>query len=672
MSTMPQMPGDELIGQMLGGYEILERLGQGGMATVFLARQVSIDRDVAIKILPPTFMHDPTFLQRFEREVKVIARLQHPRILPVHDYGQIEGRPFIVMAYMEGGTLDDRLDNAMSLEDTVRLVNQIAEGLDHAHGEGVIHRDFKPSNVLLDRAGNAFLADFGIAKINEATTALTGSSIIGTPAYMAPEMFDQGAITPAVDIYALGITIYQMLTGHFPFEGDTPMRVMMQHVSALPPDVRIIRPDLPEEVGTVIQTAMAKRPEHRYPTAGMLAQALDAAARGQEVRPIATGDYYTMPGGPPTEMGMMQEARSTAAGVPGAGGDLETAAPRARPRKSGRLGLWIVLVLVAIAAVAGGGGFYVYTNQQNAGATATAQVIAALQTVTADAHMAETRSAQSTATAAAESGFATGTATALVGFEAEATATAVVQATVDAIATATTRALSESQRAATASALQTQTAIAQATQTAEAQATASARTALLTDAALAVDTFYSQETINTLLETARGLPPDYNRVDELAHELDGAPEIVFSTNEVFQNFVLEATFTNPFSLAFGVWDIGILFRSQGPFDQFRLYMDASGSWYFENWKGGSGYYEFINGGSAFFDTNTNATNTLTFIAIEDRGFVVINGQFIERVYLLGGNELGEVGVGIGFSDGKERETNKTPYDLRVWALPDLE
>jgi len=268
----------DLTGKTFGQYEIGQRLGQGGMATVYLGRQTSIGRTVAIKVMPAHFMGEPNFLQRFEREVKVIADLQHPRVLPVYDYGQLEGRPYIVMAYMPGGTVADRIRKGqMQMGEVTRIVSQIAEALDHAHNKGIIHRDFKPSNVLLDDQGNAYLADFGIAKISESNVQLTGSGIVGTPAYMAPEMAETGKVTPSVDIYALGITLFQMLTGQNPYQGDTPIRIMMAHAQAPVPDVREIRRTLPEAVANVVKTAMAKDPAARYATAGSLAVALRAA-----------------------------------------------------------------------------------------------------------------------------------------------------------------------------------------------------------------------------------------------------------------------------------------------------------------------------------------------------------------------------------------------------------
>ncbi|MBN1430498.1 MAG: serine/threonine protein kinase [Anaerolineae bacterium] len=267
-----------LIGRTLGTYEILDEIGHGGMANVYLATQPSIGREVAIKVLPPHFMQDRTFVKRFTREVQVIAKLQHPHILPVHDFGEQDGLPYIVMTYMTGGTLSDLIygDQPLPLTEVVRLVDQIASGLDHAHQKGIIHRDFKPSNVLLDEHNNVYLADFGIAKATESTTQITGSGIVGTPAYMAPEVAQSATVTPLVDIYALGVTVYEMLVGRHPYQGETPVGILMSHVAEPIPDVRHHRPDLPEAVQHVIDRAMAKDPAVRYQTAKALAADLRA------------------------------------------------------------------------------------------------------------------------------------------------------------------------------------------------------------------------------------------------------------------------------------------------------------------------------------------------------------------------------------------------------------
>ena len=278
----------DLVGSVLGQYNLLEKIGQGGMATVYRAQQASIGREVAIKLLHRSLIEqDSSFLERFRREVQIIAHLQHPHILPVYDFGEVDGQPYIVMAYMTGGTLASyiRQQGQMRLTEIARIVNQLADALDYAHNHDIIHRDFKPGNVLLDEPGNAYLADFGLAKSIQ-STQLTATGLIGTPAYMAPDWSGDGAITKSVDIYALGVTLYEMLAGKVPFDFNTPMGVLMAHLNSPIPDVRDERPDLPDIVQEVVAKAMAKSAAERYPTAGALAGALNEVMNAG-YRPVA-------------------------------------------------------------------------------------------------------------------------------------------------------------------------------------------------------------------------------------------------------------------------------------------------------------------------------------------------------------------------------------------------
>ncbi len=261
-----------------GRYEIKGELGRGGMATVYHAYDPRFERDVAIKVLPREFLHDPQFRARFEREAKMIALLEHPAIVPVYDFGEEEEQPYIVMRYMSGGSLAERLPKgALPLDEAVRLFSRLAPSLDAAHAKGIIHRDMKPGNILFDQYGNAFLSDFGIARLAQAGSGtLTGGNILGTPAYMSPEQV-QGdkELDGRSDLYAMGVILYQVLTGNAPYQSTTPARVMMMHILEPVPQILTVRKDLPVGVQTVIERAMAKDPDQRYSTAGEMAAELE-------------------------------------------------------------------------------------------------------------------------------------------------------------------------------------------------------------------------------------------------------------------------------------------------------------------------------------------------------------------------------------------------------------
>ncbi len=274
---------DPLVGRVIGGCTVLRPLGKGGMSTIYLAHQQSVNREVALKVLSGTLLGDPTFMERFVREVETTARLQHPHIIPIYDYGEHEGQPYIVMAYLSGGSLADLLSyGPLALDVTVRLVEQVAQALDFAHGHGVIHRDVKPANVLLDSQQNAILTDFGVARVVAATQQLTRDAIIGTPSHLAPEMLsDKNEVTPAADIYALGVTLYQMLTGDVPFGGDTTVQMLWAHVNEPAPLISAHHADLPPALDAVIQRALAKSPAARYRSAGELAYDLSEVVAGR-------------------------------------------------------------------------------------------------------------------------------------------------------------------------------------------------------------------------------------------------------------------------------------------------------------------------------------------------------------------------------------------------------
>jgi tRNA A-37 threonylcarbamoyl transferase component Bud32 len=269
----------DLIGTTLGPYRILEQIGFGGMATVYKAYQASMDRMVAVKIVSNHLAHDRFFYQRFEQEARVIAKLEHPHIVPVYDFGKHDDIAYLAMRYLQAGTLKDVLAHGpLPMSETVRVIADVAAGLDHAHQQGIVHRDVKPSNILVDKSGFAYLTDFGLAKVLETSLELTGSgAMLGTPAYMAPEQTLGRPVTPQTDVYSLGITLYELATGRPPFEGDTPAGVALMHVYSPLPPPRDINPAMAEAVASVIVKALAKDPVERYQSAGALAHALATA-----------------------------------------------------------------------------------------------------------------------------------------------------------------------------------------------------------------------------------------------------------------------------------------------------------------------------------------------------------------------------------------------------------
>jgi serine/threonine-protein kinase len=277
-----------LVGARLGHYQIIEEIGKGGMATVYRAYQPSVGRDVAVKIIHRAIAADSNALERFQREAKLIARLEHPHLLPVYDYNGEHDPPYIVMRYLEGGTLKDVLEaHPIPLTDAVLIIRQISAALDYAHRQGVIHRDIKPSNVMIDVDGNAFLMDFGIARLAEPGAGLTQTGFaVGTPSYMSPEQgMGKSNVDNRSDIYSMGVMLFQMLTGTLPFNADHPMGIIMQHINDAPPKVTDIDPNLPPAINGIIQRAMAKDPEDRYQSAAAMASEF---ARAADVRADAT------------------------------------------------------------------------------------------------------------------------------------------------------------------------------------------------------------------------------------------------------------------------------------------------------------------------------------------------------------------------------------------------
>jgi eukaryotic-like serine/threonine-protein kinase len=275
-----------LTGHTLGRYHILEELGKGGMAIVYKAFDTRLDRNVAVKIIrvdqfAPAVLE--SILKRFDGEAKVVASLIHPNIVGVIDYGEYEGSPYMVMPYLPGGTLKERLGKTVPWQDAAKLLLPIAEALGYAHDKNIIHRDVKPSNILLTQGGQPMLTDFGIAKIleSEETHTLTGTGMgIGTPEYMAPEQWN-GQAGPQSDIYSLGVVFYELVTGQKPYNADTPAAIMLKQANDPLPRPRQFVPGLPEAVEKVLFKALAKRLEDRYQNMSEFADALERLTREQ-------------------------------------------------------------------------------------------------------------------------------------------------------------------------------------------------------------------------------------------------------------------------------------------------------------------------------------------------------------------------------------------------------
>jgi len=267
----------------VGRYEIINELGIGGMATVYLARDPYMKREVAVKVMSAAVISDPDFRQRFQREAEIIAALEHAYIVPVYDFGYEADRPFIVMRRMTGGTLRQWItaNGPLDIREAAGIMERMADALDEAHRRGIIHRDFKPHNILLDDKQKTFLADFGLVKIVAQTGGPSSSAnfIAGTPEYVAPEqVYSTEAIDHRADVYAMGVVLWEMITGSAPFQDTEPMRLMMKHIMEPTPMLSKALPDAPSGLEAVIARAMAKDAKDRYPTAGDFSKALNATS----------------------------------------------------------------------------------------------------------------------------------------------------------------------------------------------------------------------------------------------------------------------------------------------------------------------------------------------------------------------------------------------------------
>lgn len=269
-----------MIGKMLGNrYEILEKLGGGGMAIVYKGRDTFLNRFVTIKVLRPEFTSDEDFIKRFRREAQAVARLSHPNIVNIHDVGQEDGIHYLVMEYIQGDNLKAiiRKNGQLAPEHAVRFAVQICEALEHAHENHIVHRDVKPHNILVTDDGRAKLTDFGIAMEATSGTITRTDTIMGSVHYLSPEQARGETATAKSDIYAVGILLYEMLTGKQPYSGDSPIAVALKHIQETPQPVDEVNDSVPAELAAVVMRAMEKKPEDRFKSAAELARYLEVA-----------------------------------------------------------------------------------------------------------------------------------------------------------------------------------------------------------------------------------------------------------------------------------------------------------------------------------------------------------------------------------------------------------
>lgn len=296
-ATLPLGPADPTpaarsydTGGTIGRYVIDRLIGRGGMANIFLATDPTTQRQVAIKLMPYQFNLDAEMRARFQREARVIAGLEHPNVVQVYDVGEDNEQLYIVMRYMAGGSLSQRMKDAMPNEEVLKIARQVATALDEVHSRGIVHRDLKPDNVLFDAEGNAYLSDFGIVKLAESKTVQTATGMsAGTPAYMSPEQIEAKVdLDGRSDVYAFAIILFEMLTGRAPYVAETPIGLVAQHLFDPVPQIRTLKPDLPIVTQGVIERGMAKDRDERYQTASELVDELEAALDGRllEVRKV--------------------------------------------------------------------------------------------------------------------------------------------------------------------------------------------------------------------------------------------------------------------------------------------------------------------------------------------------------------------------------------------------
>lgn len=657
------------------------------MATVFKAYDPRFERHVAVKVLPREFMHDSEFRARFNREAKTIASLEHPAIVPVYDYGEEDGLLYLVMRFMPGGSLSDRLEQGpISLEESAKILQRLGSALDRAHSQGIIHRDLKPSNVLFDQYGDAFLADFGIVRVTDSSSNLTASgSLVGTPMYMSPEqVYGDRELDGRSDIYALGVILFQMLTGRLPYEADTPAKMMMKHVLDPVPDILSQRPDLPAAAEAIVSKALAKERDDRFDTAADFSAAVSTLTKETPASAEVQAQLAAMQAEIAPEMGVETEtaAKTETAVAPiiaaepvstkaektpvdAAPDDLaddvlaEMGLPASSDKppvtvaaKSGSKipkGIWVLLLVLLVACLGLCGIVAIAVSQIGEGG-----------------------GFDSFAETAVAFDLATPTPVAFPLLDPAEAAAATQKANL--ILTREQLALQATMNVETAVAITPDTPTPETRNSDPAAATrdsliATRNAASITVTPVSAATRDSLAATRESLMSASSLPPLYGPVSgDLRHELDNLIETQYAAVNL-NNFVAKATIGNPFATTDGPWDFGFIFRQEQADDELRLVVRSDGLWSLNNRQDNEDNLIHEGTVSADLDVTEGGENEIMLVANGEMGLFILNGQLIEALDLSEKDSFGDLALGTGFYAADEQKGAVSRYTaFTVWPF----